>query len=411
MKIKTIHALIVLTLISLVLIFYRFNQVPSHLAFDEVEFAKIALSLDGRLYTPYSPLAYGHSTLYFYVLLVSMKLFGVTMLGLRLPAALFGVANILLFYFILKKVIKNDLASLVGAVLLATQRWYFNFAKFSFEATFLLFLELVSINYLISFFRNKSTKNLVISAIFAGLAFHSYYPGRIFFVIPLLFIFFKIGKKYALQFLSIFLIVIAPLLIYFSNHPDTRVDQLFFLSSNKMTAQAKVNELGENIKRNTLMFYKTGDMNGRHNYPGKAALNPIVALLFTGGLILAVRNRKEWSKQLFLGYFFIGILPPILTYAHENPNMLRSFTVLPSVTFFCALFIQFLMKKVKIISSARGIFILAVILYLSMLYDARTYFVYQADVSRYAFEVTCDLDKVLHMQPTTLGDIPQICRM
>ena len=40
-----------------------------------------------------------------------------------------------------------------------------------------------------------------------------------------------------------------------------------------------------------------------------------------------------------------------------------------------------------------------------------THLVYQADVSRFAFEVLCDLNKVLHMRPTTLGDIPQICRM
>src|SRR3989344_231462 len=65
---------IVLILIGMVVIFINWPQIPQNLSFDEVEFAKLALSLQNRSFTIYSNLATGHSTLYFYILLASMKI-------------------------------------------------------------------------------------------------------------------------------------------------------------------------------------------------------------------------------------------------------------------------------------------------------------------------------------------------
>ena len=66
---KKIAPIIILVIVSVFLIFYRFSDIPKNLSFDEVEFAKLALSLQNKPYTPYSTLAIGHSTLYFYVIL------------------------------------------------------------------------------------------------------------------------------------------------------------------------------------------------------------------------------------------------------------------------------------------------------------------------------------------------------
>ena len=102
---KTIP-IIILTLISAFLIFYRFTDIPKYLAFDEVEFAKLALSLQNKPYTPYSTLATGHSTLYFYILLTSLKTFGINTFALRFPAAIFGILSVIMFYLVIKE-LKN----------------------------------------------------------------------------------------------------------------------------------------------------------------------------------------------------------------------------------------------------------------------------------------------------------------
>jgi len=339
--------IIILTIISAFFIFYRFVDIPKYLSFDEVEFAKLALSLQNKPYTPYSSLATGHSTLYFYIILLSLKTFGVNVFALRFPAAIFGIMSVIMFYLIIKGVfqqlnngvIKQFLPFFLSLILLSS-RWFLNFARFSFEATFLLFLELVSIYFLIS------KKSLFFSGLFAGFAFLSYTPGRIFFILPIGFIILKwyrrgmsrlynkIIIKNLLLFLIPFIIIITPLTSYFLTNKDIRIDQQFFLRNREMTVNEKVNGLWNNISSTTLMLFTKGDMNGRHNYPGKPALNPVLGILFIIGLIISIKNFKNLFNKLFLLYFLISLFPAILTYPWENPSMLRTFTVIPSVIYF-----------------------------------------------------------------------------
>ncbi|PIX72551.1 hypothetical protein COZ39_02770, partial [Candidatus Roizmanbacteria bacterium CG_4_10_14_3_um_filter_33_21] len=100
MKLKDNFILMLLVILSSFLIFYQFTFIPKYLTFDEIEFTKLALSLSGKPYTPYSALATGHSTLYFYTLLFSLKTFGINVFALRLPAAIFGIFSVILFYFV-----------------------------------------------------------------------------------------------------------------------------------------------------------------------------------------------------------------------------------------------------------------------------------------------------------------------
>ena len=105
---KKFLPIILLTIISAFLIFYRLTEIPKNLSFDEVEFTKLALSLSDKPYIAYSQLATGHSTLYFYILLVSLKTFGINTFALRLPAAIFGILSIIIFYLILEIIFKKD---------------------------------------------------------------------------------------------------------------------------------------------------------------------------------------------------------------------------------------------------------------------------------------------------------------
>ena len=162
---KKFFPILFLTIISAFLIFYHFPAIPKYLAYDEVEFTKLALSLDNKPYAPYSQLATGHSTLYFYILLASLKTFGINVFALRFPAAIFGILSVIFFYLIIKRVFKqsNNLPAgrqgetmkqwlpFILSLILPSSRWFLNFSRFSFEATFLLFLELTSIYFLLKF--------------------------------------------------------------------------------------------------------------------------------------------------------------------------------------------------------------------------------------------------------------------
>jgi len=411
-KFNVLFSVIVLGLLGSFIIFFRFNSIPKTLTFDEIEFAKLALSLDKGGYVPYSPLATGHATLYFYVLLFSMKMFGISSFALRLPSAVFGVLSVLIFYFVLQKSVKKMVWWLpfVGTFLLITTRWYFNFARFGFEGTFVLLLELVSLFFFLHYLDHREKKWLILSGLFAGLAYNSYQPGRLFFALILtaLFLFilerskkrldFSFFSKQSAQtflaFLIPFIVIITPLSVYLSQHRDVRIYQQLYPVNNEMSVGEKFQFFSRNVVSTTLMFSVRGDVNGRHNYPNKAALNPIMSALFMLGMLLCLFHLKNRMNQLYILYFSIAVFPTLFTYPWENPNMLRTFTCLPAIMYFSVSAIGWTYHLLETKYHFRyrtlivGIFLIVCI---SAMYDVRTYFVFQADVFREAFEAKMPL--------------------
>ena len=290
------------------------------------------------------------------------------------------------------------------SIILISLRWYFNFARFGFEVTFLLFLELTSLYFMFSYLEKKKISKLVISGIFAGLAYNSYQPGRIFVLIPLLLLFSAIIKnrailwKSAVYFLIPFFLLILPLIIYLNIHKDTRFYQQFYPDNHEMTLEEKGQFFTRNLSSTAGIFHVNGDVNGRHNYPNKAALNQILGIMFLAGLFIAIVKIKERNNQLFLLWFFLSLAPTLVTYPWENPNMLRTFTVIPPVVYFVGLTIKhlsnisFLQKPVL---KKLFLIVIVIILGVSSLYELRTYFVHQAQVFKEAFEAQRDITDYL----------------
>ena len=396
--------IVISLLLSVIIIFFQFNQIPLQMAPDEVEFTQLALSLDEKPYQTYSPIATGHATLYFYIILASFKLFGVSLLALRLPAAIFGVINSILIYLIFDRIFKNKhiLAiplSFVLTLAFITLRWHINFSRFSFEATFLLFLELVSTLFIFLYFENKKMRWLVGSSIFAGLTFNSYTPGRVFFIIPLLLLL-NIAKKAKIQrrvlnltiYIIPFLVFAAPLILTVFETHDYRVNEEFIFNAKDLTSLQKYQGVISNLASNTGMLFFKGDMNGRHNYPGKAALNPILFFFFLVGTWHFIKKRKQWYDYYFLLYFTVSFIPTIFSHPHGNPNMLRTFTVLPGIIYFIALGMEYFatleVKKYKKYVT----FAILILIVLSSLYELRTYFVHQKREMQYTFEIRKSFD-------------------
>ncbi|MDO8609187.1 MAG: hypothetical protein Q7R95_01445, partial [bacterium] len=316
-----------------------------------------------------------------------------------------------------------QLLPLILSILFATSRWYFNFARFSFEATFLIFLELISLYFIFSWLVHpQGVRKLIVSAIFAGLAYNSYTPGRIFFLVPLFLIvllslrakrsnlnFDKIASsltsfiprndiiKTFLLFLIPFLITILPLTIYISFHKDDRFDKQFYPKNTEMKLSEKINFFTTNIIYIAKEFNIRGDINGRHNYPDKPALNPILGILFISGLIIALLQYKKQTNQIMLIYFLIALIPATLTYPWENPNMLRTFTVIPSVIYFVGNSIVWISNRFTKKFKFLPVFILT-FLFISCFYEIRTYFIYQVPVFKDAFDARGNLQNNLKMK-------------
>lgn len=429
---KLLFGLIVLG--SIGVIFYKFTAIPAHLAFDEIEFAHLALSLDNQPYTPYSELATGHATMYFYIILASFKTFGINSFGLRFPSAVFGVLNIILIAVLFSKFYhKSDtshedkqntpqvfplISSSVAIPILITciamtLRWHFNFARFSFEGTFLLFLELMSLFFLFSFLKTKNKVILVMSGIMAGLAYNSYTPGRLFFIAPLSLLLLQqpFNKKYLKDiaihittFIIPFIITILPLTLYLTQHPDLRIQQLSYFHNPTLDIYEKISYIFQNIGKTFAMFFTEGDLNGRHNYPAKPIINPLLAGMFVAGFLLTIMQWKYKLHQFFLIYFVISIIPTLLTYPHENPNNLRTFSLIPCILFFISIFFN---KIVETSWPKRKIYViipLIVLILVSSIYELRTYFVYQTQIFGDAFIMKGPLNELVEQHNSRLSN-------
>ncbi|OGK18647.1 hypothetical protein A3G67_02195 [Candidatus Roizmanbacteria bacterium RIFCSPLOWO2_12_FULL_40_12] len=403
---KRVLPIVVLTFLSSAVIFFRYLSIPQNITLDEIAFSQVALSLSESPYTVYSTLHTGHSTLYFYILLLSLKTFGVNIFAVRFPSALFSVASVLLFYLVMSKVFKNSFFAFFVSCIMLFLRWYINFSRFSYETTFLLFLELVSTLFLFKFLEDKQTKSVVFSGIFAGLAFHSYYPGRVFFLLPLFVLFLQKIKKYAVLFLLIFALIASPLISYLVQNPDIRVGEVSLLASQKLIFQEKLNHFGLNIKKTAFMFHVEGDSNGRHNFPGKPALNPILGILFLGGFVLALKNFSQVYNQYFLFYFLLSVSLPLIGITQDNPNMLRTFTTIPGIAYFIGK--AYLWIWDRKLPKKFLIGCVAVLFILSTLYELRTYFLFQSRVFRNSFEIQCKLQDVVKYD---VHQIPPRCRV
>lgn len=433
---KKVVPILILIVSSVLVIFYKFNEVPKNLSFDEVEFTKLALSLDGKPYTPYSTYATGHATLYFYILLFSFKIFGISNFALRLPSAIFGVLNVFVFYFLMRIAFQQfnnlttrlptsersksnyvlDHLALILSLILITSHWYFNFARFAFEATFLLFLELSSIYFFFRYLKSKQTGDIILTTIFVGSAYNSYTPGRIFFSLIFVFLIIYVKRQFnhvkrgssnlaikqLIPSVIIFIITILPLSLYFINNPDIRFNQQFFLKNTELPTVKKILFLGDNLKKTILMFNFYGDINGRHNYPGKAALNPLLGILFIIGLCISIRNYKKFPNSFFIVYFILSLIPSMLTYPWETPNMLRTFTAIPAVIYFIGISVEQIYKFVgNGLKSfpTKTFIVLFFLIFLSSIYELRTYFKYQSEVFKKAFEVKKSVGEIDFNKP------------
>ncbi len=390
---------------SIFIIFWQFPEIPKNLDFDEVEFARLALDLEGKPYTPYHPYATGHTTLYYYLLLFSFKIFGVNNFALRFPSAFFGVLSVLAFFLLIKSLKLpsrlSDKLLLFAPVFLATQRWFFNFARFGYEATFLLLLELLSLAFLFRYINKSKKKALFLSGVFTGLTYNSYAAGRIFFLLPAIILALHLYKKRKVKDLYLWItplfLLTLPLNLYFlTQGTEIRAkQQIFFLDPN-LNLQEKMNFLYQNIKNYILMFFYKGDINGRHNYPGKPALSFIQIPLLLAGLLFAFKNRKKISQALllFLLWSIFSLFPPLLTYPWENPNMLRTFTLTPTLSFLFSLSIFFISDYIAKKNPKNIWFIFVAIALFNLVYELRTYFVFQKQVFKYAFIEITPLEKL-----------------
>jgi 4-amino-4-deoxy-L-arabinose transferase-like glycosyltransferase len=156
---------------------------PVYLATDEVTIALTAHSiattgqdLMGRSWPLYIQMSAGSwfCPVVVYSLALLLKVLPFSEFAIRLPTVCFGVASIVLMYFVGRRLFKSEALAILAAVLLALTPAHFLHSRFALEYIYPLPFLMAWLLALISYLDSDDPRRLFAGTVFLGLGFYSY---------------------------------------------------------------------------------------------------------------------------------------------------------------------------------------------------------------------------------------------
>lgn len=382
-KNKSKFFLILILIVASFLRLWSLNKVPVALFGDEVDVGYHAYSLlkTGKDYMGYSWPLHLHSyadirtPLYTYAAIPTVYLYGISSLGVRLPAAIFGILGIWAIYLLSNQLVKKKFSpwnlkfGILPALVLALSPWHIQYSRGAFEVTMFLTFLLFGLYF---FFRSlKSGRYLWISAVLIVLTPLIYHTAKLFapMLLPvLIFIFgkeiFRLQKKYLIRALVAGLICGIPIVVstffgggalrfnYISvfSDPTTvpEVDYARLVDAQvrgdsadiipKIASRLVHNKVTYWMERivsnafNALSFdflFVNGDANLRHSIKGVGQFYWIEVIPLILGLIYFFALHKDKKIKTLIGFWILaGVIPAAITRDGGN-HATRLIIILP----------------------------------------------------------------------------------
>lgn len=374
--------LISIILLSAILRLWKLNTVPPSLFGDELDVGYHAYSIlkTGRDYSGnfmllnFHSLAEWRTPLYLYSTVPTVALFGISPLGVRLPAAFFGILGVLGMYLLVKETVKDEKIAFISSAVLALSPWHIQYSRAAFEATQLLAFLIFGLYF---FFRAlNGDKKLWLSVVLIVITPLIYSTAKLFAPFLLIFLFLN-WRKEILSFPKEKLVkaIIAGLAVgipviyatlfmggtqrfgYISIFSDpTRETEVGY--AREFDARVR-GEMGAGLQptitdkffHNKLVFWgeKTadnffqalsadflfvnGDPNLRHSINGMGQFYKIEFVALILGIVLFFTSKLDKKIKLFLVFWLmVGILPSAITNNGGN-HATRLILILPPLVF------------------------------------------------------------------------------
>lgn len=338
-----LYVLLLILLAGSFLRLYRLDTIPAGLSTDESTAGINSESvLDGNLLLFFPPF---DEPVYVYASALGIALFGPTLLGLHIAAAIFGILAIFATYLLARELYSKEVG-LAASAGLAISLWPVLTSRLGFRAISLPCLELFAFFSLWRALRTKKVRYFALAGFLLALVLYTYPSSRILPVFVILFFAGTIAiRKWGLYnpsglvvYGAAFLMTLVPFGVYFAAHPDNFTGR--FEEAATVTPGSTVASSGaiESLTRTLGMFAFAGDQQWKYNLAGQPVFNPLWALLFAAGLVLALWRGRRPEYFFLLLWFTFGLLPGILT--SEAPHNLRTIDSQPAAYFFPALAIS-----------------------------------------------------------------------
>ncbi|HZD11247.1 MAG TPA: glycosyltransferase family 39 protein [Candidatus Binatia bacterium] len=336
---RELALLLALFILAFIPRFYRLDAVPPGLNGDEV-FNMIDAQAIGVDNLPvFIPGNLGREALYFYVLALSIRLFGATVTALRLPSVLFGSGSVLACYLFGRAAFGRRVG-FVSAALIAVSLWPIMLSRIGLRAISLTFLTTLTVYLFYLALQDGRLRHWLLAGAALGLTLYTYIPGRVF---PLVIAAWVLcvwwrrrpqisGNKRALVLsLLVAALIVAPFAVYMSRYPDLVNQRLVSMSNALDRARAgEPRALLASVGGVVRMFSIEGDREWRYHLSRRPVFDPLTSMFFYLGiglsLLRAVRRSSDGAKQpeYALLLLWVGAMLAPNAVLNSNPSFIRA---------------------------------------------------------------------------------------
>lgn len=437
---------------------YDLHHYPPGLFPDQAANGEDALLILNGDLRPFYERGNGREALFFYLQALSISMFGVGVWQMFIASAVVGVMTVLAMYHA-GSVLFGETAGLFASFFLATSFWHVTLSRTGFRAILIPLLILLFTAFAGYAVRAVKERKVFLAHLYAGLAgvafaggFYTYIAYRIMVVVVLSIVvlmliadlMFNVGsargvglphvrtyKTHVVTGILMAFVVLAPLGIYFLQHPDAfigRAGQVSIFSpdlQNKFGGGTLLGTLAYSTRETLTSFFAgQGDSNWRHSVAGYPLLNPLVAVMFLLGLgwmihgtiilFRMIASRKEVHMGIIYPYvilLFLGMLIAVVTTAEGLPHGLRSVGLIVPMFLLAGVaaavswhWIERNITSEVLRAIARGVLVGGVIV--GGFYDYALYFFVARNESAAAYAYRADLTDVAAYINTFKQDFP-----
>jgi 4-amino-4-deoxy-L-arabinose transferase-like glycosyltransferase len=306
------------------------TRVPSGMLWDEGASGLDASVLAQGHFYLFDTAHSGHEPLVLYAQAASLRLFGWTPFALRLPSAVFGTLALPATY-ILGRRLFGPVAGVLAALLLGITLWPVILSRLGLTFSALPLFAALSCYWLVRWLQGQRWRDALIAGGLAGLTLYTYTPGRFVPVAMAL----TWGLAWLLQpklrarllrqglaCVATAAVIFAPLGAYFLRHPGGFSERSNELSIFNPEYGGPLVAGWQSLRATFLMFAFAGEQNWDKNIAGQPILNPILAVLFVAGAVLAISQRRRLRGLTPVVWLVVMVIPLVLT-ARDLPDFGR----------------------------------------------------------------------------------------
>ncbi len=354
--------------------FYKLGDIPNSYTPDELSqgYTAYSLLLTGKdewgVSWPLRPKSYGDykPPLQTYLLIPSIKYFGLTPYAVRFPNALMSVLGVVGFFFLLKKYTSKEIAVL-GTLLYSLSPPILGMGRIALEANIMLTLIVWGVYFTLS----SSLFFSIISGLLLGASLFTYHSSKVFIPLFIAVSFFKQKNKVNLALTASIVIILFTLNMISELHGASQratdiiitsptdnwehVDK-FRYESVANGGKVMLSELFENksiytidtVGRNIASYfspqYLLSEGAGEGTYGVLGGFGILGPSMFLGLIMYLLCWHKNYNKKILV-LCFLGILPAAMTKGHLAAN--RAIIAIPFFFIAGSIGLEILFKKVN----------------------------------------------------------------